>query len=272
MSRVIGTDFIGQVGFKSWVTNNPTPPQAIILVGSKGGGKTLASKYLAQQLNMDWYDVVAVEDGDKIKVDGVRHVKENCNSLDKPRLYHFENAGQMTNQAQNALLKVLEEPPRNAYFLLAVENENNLLNTIISRSRLLRLEPQTKQDILNAGYSKEVAEVSENIGQAHLMTHANTETLYNITKTVVTSIGHASLANVFKIPTKIKEEEYPLFLSILQYQFDNEMKENFQPWQTKAVNHISEFKRLFYTTTLNKPKLIEMLCVNLWREHRNELE
>lgn len=53
------------------------------------------------------------------------------------RVFIIENAHQMNEQAQNALLKVLEEPPKNVVFILLVPSKTMLLDTIISRCVLL---------------------------------------------------------------------------------------------------------------------------------------
>lgn len=49
-------------------------------------------------------------------------------------IYQAEN---LTTEAQNAILKTLEEPPSQAHFILITSNHHQLLNTIISRSQLI---------------------------------------------------------------------------------------------------------------------------------------
>lgn len=55
------------------------------------------------------------------------------------RVFIIEEAHRMNEQAQNALLKVLEEPPKNVVFILSVPSKTMLLDTIISRCVLLSL-------------------------------------------------------------------------------------------------------------------------------------
>lgn len=57
-------------------------------------------------------------------------------------------AENMTDQAQNALLKILEEPPEHTVFILTAENRSMLLPTILSRVQTIRLEPLTPAEIL----------------------------------------------------------------------------------------------------------------------------
>lgn len=56
------------------------------------------------------------------------------------RIYILVNAHLMSVQAQNAILKVLEEPPAYVRFILTVENKSALLPTVLSRSVVFRLE------------------------------------------------------------------------------------------------------------------------------------
>jgi len=61
-------------------------------------------------------------------------------------------AERLTDEAANAFLKTLEEPPKNTVFCLLVENKNNLIETIQSRSFEIRLMPMAFQPIpLGAG-------------------------------------------------------------------------------------------------------------------------
>ena len=56
----------------------------------------------------------------------------------------------MTAEAQNALLKSLEEPPAHARFILTCDNRRSLLDTIISRSTVYTLEPPTREECADA--------------------------------------------------------------------------------------------------------------------------
>ena len=61
------------------------------------------------------------------------------------RVFIIEDAHRMNEQAQNALLKVLEEPPKNVIFILVVPSKTMLLDTIISRCVLLSLNDDTEK-------------------------------------------------------------------------------------------------------------------------------
>lgn len=63
------------------------------------------------------------------------------------RVFIFVGAENMTAQAQNKLLKTLEEPPRGVYVLLGATNENAILPTIKSRVKKLSVPDYSESDI-----------------------------------------------------------------------------------------------------------------------------
>ena len=64
------------------------------------------------------------------------------------KIYIIEEADKMTPNAQNALLKVLEEPPRSVMILLLAEEFDKILTTIKSRSQLITMERFTAPEII----------------------------------------------------------------------------------------------------------------------------
>ena len=64
------------------------------------------------------------------------------------RVFILAEAQAMTERAQNALLKILEEPPSHVLFLLTCENRTQLLSTIRSRTAVLTLGPTAPADAL----------------------------------------------------------------------------------------------------------------------------
>lgn len=63
------------------------------------------------------------------------------------RVLHVESADRMNEAAQNAFLKVLEEPPPSVVWLLDVQDESQLLDTIVSRCRRLTFRPWGTTDL-----------------------------------------------------------------------------------------------------------------------------
>ncbi len=112
-------------------------------------------------------------------IDTIRQLRQNAWLLpgEAPcRVCVLCGAENMTDQAQNALLKILEEPPEHTVFILTAENRAMLLPTILSRVQTIRLEPLTPAKILpvlrercpdQPGEKLEwAAETADTIGQA----------------------------------------------------------------------------------------------------------
>lgn len=140
-------------------------PHAIILEGEKGSGRyTFALNIAAASLCTDFdkpcgsckncrqiFDGVAPdvtkvelpEDKATISVEAVRLIKNGAQSVPvegELKFYIIRDADKMTVQAQNALLKILEEPPSFVVFILISENVNLLLSTIRSRCCTFRMQ------------------------------------------------------------------------------------------------------------------------------------
>jgi len=93
-----------------------------------------------------------LQDGKKtIGVDTVREIKSTAyiksNDLDF-KVYIINHAEALTVQAQNAMLKLIEEPPKNVYFFLLCENVTSLLATIRSRAPVLRLQLFSAEEMI----------------------------------------------------------------------------------------------------------------------------
>ena len=99
-------------------------------------------------------DVHFISRGDRatLGVDAVREmIKDTAMASTEfdHKIYIFEDAHTMTAGAQNALLKIMEEPPKGVTILLLTESADNMLTTVRSRARLLRMQRFTREDIFS---------------------------------------------------------------------------------------------------------------------------
>lgn len=88
-------------------------------------------------------------DGASLSVDTVRRLREDAFLLPNESAYRvmiLADAQTMTPQAQNALLKILEEPPAHLLFILTCDTRTALLETIRSRCVCLTLAPTTWEE------------------------------------------------------------------------------------------------------------------------------
>ena len=120
-----------------------------LLCSSPAGGEPCgvcrACRQTAGGANPDLIFIAPEKNKKSLGVDDARQKINNIVSI-KPYFYKYkifviENADTLTVQAQNALLRVLEEPPSYGVFLLLAENYSAFLPTILSRCVLLKNPP-----------------------------------------------------------------------------------------------------------------------------------
>ena len=111
-------------------------------------------------------DIISVEAEEKkktISVDVIRKMRDDAyimpNEADK-KIYIIKQAQTMQPYAQNALLKILEEPPRFALFILLCEYHTELLPTVLSRCVVFNIESEDMQEQSSKDKEKELELVS----------------------------------------------------------------------------------------------------------------
>lgn len=110
-----------------------TIPRFIIIVGPKLSGKTHVSNKVSEIIAGK--NVISTNG----KVDTIRAIVGDCYKAAEDTCYVIDDFESMSINAKNALLKVTEEPPRRAYFILNGTNISQLPQTLISRACTLTL-------------------------------------------------------------------------------------------------------------------------------------
>lgn len=102
-------------------------------------------------------------------VETVRDIKKSLffmpNDGDR-KVYIIDDAQKMTVQAQNALLKFIEEPPASVLFFIVADKKESLLPTVVSRTRIISLEPSDNADIRRFLMSESKKSGGEQIDEA----------------------------------------------------------------------------------------------------------
>lgn len=126
-------------------------PQSLLLAGEKGMGlltvaKNIAGRELAAVLvPQDKKEQPDSESG-TITVEMIRRLYDQTRAKHTSRqIIIIDNADQMSRGAQNAFLKLLEEPAQHVHFILTSHNPGNLLATIASRVQKITLQPITTE-------------------------------------------------------------------------------------------------------------------------------
>ncbi len=241
-------DIIGQEQIKEHLQNaleSGKISHAYIINGEKSSGKEFIAKVFAMTLQcekggkepcQECHSCKQVLSGNQPDIIKVLHEKPNTISVEdirtqinddvaiKPysspyKIYLLEDAEKMTVQAQNALLKTLEEPPEYAVIILMTANVNALLPTVLSRCVVLNMRPVS--DRLIKRYLMETLQVPDykaevcvafargNVGKAKSL--AVSEEFENVKAEALSLLKYIQELDLYEIVTDIKKiSEYKL--------------------------------------------------------------
>lgn len=171
------TDFVGNNSIKEELThsfNTDTLPHAIIIEGEKGTGKRTLANIIAQycvcrknenrpcgscdgclKATHQNHPDIFIADGTTpaaINVEAIRKLRASAFILPNEapkKVYILANCDRMNPAAQNAFLKILEEPPKQVVFILTCVSSSSLLLTVRSRSRIFSLLPPNVETAIN---------------------------------------------------------------------------------------------------------------------------
>ena len=129
---------------------------AYLIVGPEGIGKSLLAKIFACKIlnkpsNKDYVDIISYKPKKaSFGIDEVRSIitevaKKPFESDKKVIIIH--NGEKLTIQAQNAMLKTVEEPPKGVYIIILTESLQSILETIKSRCQVYKLTPLSNSEM-----------------------------------------------------------------------------------------------------------------------------
>lgn len=163
------------ISFLKKAIENNSVAHAYLFVGIDGIGKSLAANTFAKTLNCekeaqdscdkcascrkidgknhpDILRITPDETQRSIKINSIRTLGERISLRPyeaRRKVYTIEDAHLMTEEAANALLKTLEEPPVNSIFILTTSNISRLFRTIVSRCQVVKFSPLSPEIIEN---------------------------------------------------------------------------------------------------------------------------
>lgn len=306
------TDIIGQEQLKEHLQNaiaTKKVSHAYIINGERSSGKEFIARIFAmalqcekgetepcgechsckQALSNNQPDIVYVSH-EKPNTIGVEDIRTQINGdiaikpYSSPRKIYIMNEGEkMTVQAQNALLKTLEEPPEYAVILILTTHVEALLPTILSRCVVLNMKPVS--DALVKKYLMEelavpdykanicVAFARGNIGKAKLL--ASSEEFEKVKDEAITLVKYINDMEINEIVKAIKK--------ITEYKFDvNDYLDILSAWYrdvllfkaTKDVNSLifkEEIQQIMRMSDRSTYEGIETI-VNALQQAKRRLE
>lgn len=136
--------------------------QSILIEGNTEKAQALVEQ-LTKEKNIDKLDILIIREEKTIGIEQIRNLQKKLllkpiKGAEKAAIIH--NCETLTIESQNALLKILEEPPINTTIIMIATNTDLLLPTIISRCKIIRI--QERKNITEKELS-EGLEILENI-------------------------------------------------------------------------------------------------------------
>lgn len=144
-------------------------PHALLFTGASGCGKTTLARIITDKIKCGQHDITELNCADFRGVDMVREIRNNMGRAPisgECRVYIIDECHQLTKDAQNALLKMLEDTPRHVYFMLCTTDAGKLLDTIKTRCTEIKAKALSPKDIKHVVLSiaaNEAVKLSEEV-------------------------------------------------------------------------------------------------------------
>ena len=243
---------------------NKSIPRFIIISGAQGSGRLTLAKIIIKMINAK-----GIIMGNSIAE--VRETIENAYTITESTCYIFRDADDMKNEAKNALLKVVEEPPNNAYFIMTVHNIDNMLGTIRSRGTVIKMEPYTMQELRSVSDDELKLEYCTNIGELQVA-HEEVQRTENCVDDVLKALREKSGAKLLKACTQLKAKQTDclLFFKVFLKRLYNAQANALIYKSFECLKAIFICKQELSRNTINKKSSIEGMLIRMLEEIKNE--
>jgi len=294
---IIGNQKTKEILRKSIILNRIS--HSYMFLGQVGIGKKLFSKELAKailcldntKLEIGSYcnkcksciefdsnnnpDFICIEpEESKIKIEQIRNMQLKVSEkpiISQNKIYIINDADTMTKEAQNCLLKTLEEPPEYVTIILIGKNEENFLTTIRSRCTKLHFDKITNEELKEylernnlLDISEELLEMADGSLKKAIEINENKESYYSL-KNIMNNIDKCDIIEILNLASELYKSKETIY-SIL---------ENINIIALKKARDNSKFSGCIKVVEETKKRLnansnydmcIDNLLFDMWRE------
>lgn len=290
--KIIGNKVIKELLSKS-IENN-TISHSYLFVGIQGIGKRMMAKEFAKNIlclgkeknatcksciefeSYNHPDFMCIEpDGNRIKIEQIRFLQKKIQEkpiLSNQKVYLINEADTMTPEAQNCLLKTLEEPPEFATIILIGSQENAFLTTIKSRCMILHfqtIEDEKIKQYLEINYGmtnlmpNHLAMFQGSIGKAVLLKDKQQQ--YEKIEAMIENLEKKDLIDIIQLaePLYKAKEEIDEILEYINVLLLKQAKENYL--YTNCIEIVENTKKRLKQNG-NYDMCIDNMIFNMWEE------
>ena len=262
-------------------------PRFTVITGTKGQGKTELAIEISKKLKIPFCNIGT-------KVDDIRDMIELAYKQTEPIIYLIQDADKMSLGAKNSLLKIIEEPPQQAYFIMELQQIENTLDTIKSRCQEIKLDSYDLNDIekfiekekpdLDDENKKIIKCLAKNCFEVKELIKYNPTEFKNYIDKVFANIDKVQSANSFKIADKLDLKEdgnrynVKLFLESLAgvylANYYIKMNEHTQEGYTicfkylKCIDIIYKYVGKLKVNGINVGSIVDMVILDIRKELR----
>lgn len=276
-SDIIGNDKLKKELIHSVEINKTS--HSYLFIGTEGIGKKLIAEEFAKMLlavkdteNSPDFSIIE-PDGNSIKIEQIREFQKKVSEkpiISNKKVYIINDSDKMTVEAQNCLLKTLEEPPEFVTIILIGSNENSFLSTIKSRCMILHFEKISDEQIQKYLQDNHQTEINSkimleacqgSIGKA--LEIKDKQELYQNTEQVVNSLERKDKIDILNMSDfiyKSKDDKLEI-LNYINVLFINLAKINSKYADCIAI--VEETKRRLQSNA-NYDMCIDNLLLSLW--------
>ena len=292
--NILGNEKNKELLKKILITNSVS--HSYMFIGEESTGKMLFAKEFAKGIlcenkdnrpcnnciscvkfdNLNHPDFIVIDEKEEtIKNDQIREM--NRNILEKPiesnkKVYIINNSENMTQQAQNSLLKTLEEPPEHAVIILITKDDNRMLNTIKSRCTKINFIPLTNlelKEVLSKNFgientTRRILELANGSVKRAVELNSNDE-LYSKLENIFANLNNIDLIDFLKHKEQIAENKEQIntildFINVILFE-----KYNQNSKYLSCISIVEETKERLEKNS-NFDMTIDRLLSKIWEE------
>ena len=210
----------------------------------------------------------------KIKIDQIRSMQMKVAEkpiISRNKVYIIDDADTMTNEAQNCLLKTLEEPPEYVTIILIGKNEENFLTTIKSRCTKVYFDKISNENLKTYLLKNNISDISEDLLEMAdgsikkaLEINENRESYYSL-ENIMNNIDKCDIIEILNLAGELYKSKETIYSILENINIIALKKSRANPKFAGCIKVVEETKKRLRANS-NYDMCIDNLLFDMWRE------